>query len=110
MSKKPLIAGILIILSGIYGGIGQLIGSFGKGLTDIEFFFMLVYFGGILAGYNSIKRREWNMSIAIVILFIIGFTPSTIKSLSVGQPGAILYLILSLIALIMLIISKNEFD
>lgn len=111
MSKKPLIAGILMIICGIYGGIGQLIYSFGRGgLTAFEWTFVFAYLGGILVGYDSIKRKGWNASIAIIILYIIGFASNTIKSLSVGQPGAILYLILSLIALIMLVISKSEFD
>ena len=99
-SKKPLIAGILLIIVGIFGIIWNL--SFY--LTDFEFLSMLLYFAVIGFGYGAIKRRgDWKWTVVVTILCILGWSPHFAK------PGPILFMILGLIALIMLIMSKNEF-
>lgn len=92
------------------GFIGNLIYSFGNELTAIGGIFTFAYLGGIGAGYYSTKRKKYDSAIVIIIFFVIGFGANTIKSLSVGRPGAILYLILSFVALIMLVMSKSEFN
>ncbi len=98
MSMWPSIAGILMIYSGFNLGIRLLNSSIVDGVvTVIAFIYMLIAFAAILYGYNSTKRKGWKWCIAIVILLIIG-------------PGLVLHFILNLFALIILVLSKSEFD
>lgn len=93
----PSIAGVLMIYSGFSLGIRLLNSSIDGAVTVIAFIYMLIAFAAILYGYNSTKRKGWKLCIAIAVLLIIG-------------PGLVLHFILNLFALIILVLSKSEFD
>jgi len=110
-SIKPLIAGIITIIIGILTVLRMLVDTdFGKTISIFQSFLLLACFFGIIVGYSLMKKRNWIIGIFIIMIYIAFWIPEIIRSITAGQNGPLFYLIMGSIALISLIMSKNEFD
>jgi len=106
LSKKLLIAGILMIIVGIFGVVNMAI--FGVE-TWYQFILAVLYASGIIFGFRLTKGEGWAINLALVIIYFVHFFGIVIEN-GIEPPAPTLYLILSFVALILLVMSKNEFD
>ena len=119
ISYKIKITGLLIVLIGIIGVVdtisfrlvwnqewAQLIyGSW------YQFVYIILYSLGIAYGIELTKREGWVICFTLVLIYVVHFSVIFIEK-GIKSPVIISYVIpiLSLIALILLIITKGEFE
>ena len=116
---KLKMAGFLIILVGIIGVVdtvsfrliwnqewNQLI--FG---SWYQFIYIFLYVLGIVYGIRLVKKKDWVINFVIILIYIIHSVGMFIEK-NIKSPVIMLYaiIILSIIVLILLMMTKGEFD
>lgn len=119
ISYKIKITGLLIVLIGILGVVD--IVSFRLVWNQewiqliyrswYQFIYIILYILGIVYGVKLTKREDWVIGLTLVLIYVVHFLVIFIEK-GIKSPLIISYVIpiLSLIALMSLIITKDEFE